>query len=537
MNAKEVIKGFEKARADRLTVESTWQDIEYYVVPRKRGVQDQIEPGDKLPYDLFDDTAIQSNIILAAGLSGYMTNASQRWFELSTRNRDLMDDNEVRSFFAESQDIMFSALANSNFYQQIHETYIDLGSLGTANLYEEADELEDIRFSARHPKELYCIENRRGVIDMVYRLFEFTAYQAVDEFGEENVGEKINQAIKTQDYSQKFEFVQFVAPRAVRNVKREDSANMPFASFWVQKDGVKMVKESGYEEFPFFVSRFYKNTGEVYGYAPSHVAYADIRSLNKMLEIYTKGAEIAVYPPWLMENDSMIGTLDLRAASINYQKQPLRQGQAVQPLVSGMNQQIAIDYINRTEKNIKDCFFTDLFLMLTQNANMTATEVIQRTQEKMLMLGPVLGRLQTELLNPIIFRTFRILGRKGKLPPIPQALEGADLDVVYVSPLAKAQRAVQAQDMQTYLGILGSMVEIFPTIVDNINADEVAERFSKIFSIDPDILNDEETRAGIREQRAKQQQAQAAMALAQGAIESGKTLSETRKNDAESERS
>ncbi len=536
MDAKDILKGYDKAHADRLTVLNTWEDIAYYVMPRKRGVQDKIEPGDKLPHDLFDDTAIQSNIILAAGLSGYMTNASQRWFELATRDNKLMDAEGVRKFFGETQDIMFSALANSNFYQQIHETYLDLGSLGTANLYEESDEIEDIRFSARHPKEICAIENKRGVVDMVFRLFEFTAKQAVEEFGENEVSDSINEAIKKQDYGKKFEFIHHVAPRPVRDVAKDDNKNLPFASYWVEKAAVKEVKEGGYHEFPFFVPRFYKNTGEVYGYAPSHVAYSDIRSLNKMLEIYTKGAEIAVYPPWLMESDSMSGTLDLRAASINYQKQPLKQGAAVQPMISGMSQQIAIDYINRTEKNIKDCFFTDLFLMLTQNANMTATEVIQRTQEKMLMLGPVLGRLQNELLNPIIFRTFSILLRRGKLPAIPKALENADMDIVYVSPLAKAQRAVQAQDMQTFLSVIGGMAEMMPTVLDNVDSDEVVRKFSTIYSVDTDILRDKKEVEGLRQQRAQQQEAQAKMMMMQEAINSGKTLSETKRNEADATR-
>jgi len=532
-DAKQLLKGFQKAETDRLTVQDTWQDLLYFVMPRKRGVQDKIEDGDKLPYDIFDDTAIQSNLVLAAGLSGYMTNSAQRWFELGTRDTDLMDSPDVREFLGKAQDIMFAALANSNFYQQVHECYLDLGAMGTANLYEEEDPIDDIRFSARHPKEIYCIENERGIIDMVYRLFEMTAYQATQEFGEDKVSEKINHAMENMDHGKVFEFIQYVCPRPVRDVSRDDNLNMPFASYWVERRAVKMVKESGYAEFPFFITRFYKNSDEVYGYSPTHVAYADIKSLNKMLEIYTKGAELAVYPPWLMENDSVVGTLDLRAGALNYQKQPMRLGQALQPLTSGMNLQITIDYINRTEKNIKDYYFSDLFLMLTNNNNMTATEVIQRTQEKMIMLSPVLGRLQNELLNPIIYRTFNILLRKGKLPPVPEVLLEADLDIVYVSPLAKAQRAVQAQDMQTYLTIIGNMVQIFPDIIDNIDSDEVADKFGKIYSIDPEIVRDPEARDGLREQRAEQQQQMAKLQMAQAAIEGAKTMSETKRNEAD----
>jgi len=255
--------------------------------------------------------------------------------------------------------------------------------------------------------------------------------------------------------------------------------------------------------------------------------------LNKMMKVYIEGAEIAIYPPWLMENDSLIGTLDLRAAALNYQRQPMTQGQSVQPLSSNMNGQIAIDFISRTEGNIKAAYFTDLFLMLTQNHNMTATEVIERTQEKMLMLGPVLGRLQSELLDPIIKRTFNILLRRGKLPQVPDVLKEADYDIVYVSPLAKAQRAVQAKDMQTFLAIVGNLAQFLPEVLDTIDGDKVVEKMSKIYSVDPSIVRDDKVTDAIRQQRSDAMASQQKMAMMTDAANVAKTGSEIGKNNAD----
>ena len=534
MEAQEIIKGLDKARADRITWDSTWEDLAYYIIPRKRGIQNKYEPGEKMQFDVYDDTAIQSNLILAAGLSGYMTNASQRWFELRARDEALMEDNEVRTFFSKCDDIIYSELAGSNFYQQIHETYIDLGSIGTATLYEEEDPTENIRFYSRPPKEIYAIENDRERIDMVYRVFEMSAYKAYKKFGADKCGEVIRKAVEeTKDFGKPYDFIHYVGPRHKRNPKMLDSGNKPFFSYWVSVTDKKIVKEGGYDEFPFFVTRFYKNSNEPYGYSSGFVVFPDILMLNKMMKVYIEGAEISIYPPWLLESDSIMGTLDLRAAALNYQRQPLSQGQAAQSLAPKVNGQIALDFIQRTEGNIKAAYFTDLFLMLTQNNNMTATEVIERTQEKMLMLGPVLGRLQSELLSPLLKRTFNILLRRGKLPKVPEKLTDAEYDIVYVSPLAKAQRAVQAKDTNTFMAVVGQMATMKQDVLDNINSDKMVDKLSKIYSIDPDMINDPDTVQAIREDRARAMQMEQRMQMMERAIAMGGQAQKGAKDGAE----
>ena len=533
IDAKMIVKGLEKASSDRVVAENTWQDMNKFIDPLRRDIQDKIESGEKLPTDIYDDTAIQSNIILAAGLSGYMTNAAQRWFELRPRNEGLMNDPGVATFFNQSAEIMYSTLANSNFYQQVHNTYIALGSIGTGNLYEEDDAIDDIRFYSREPKEIYAIEDERNVVNMVYRLCEMTAYQVQSKFGDKNLPDNVKECLKHRDFGKKFEFIHYVCPRHARDVGKKDSINMPFASYWVDKQNIKMMSEGGYNEFPFNVPRFYKKSSEVYGYSPGYIVYSDIRMLNKMMETYIKGAEISIYPPWLAESDSIIGTLDLRAASINYQKQPLSQGAAVQSMQPKTNFQVTVDFIERVTGNIKAAYFTDLFLMLTQNANMTATEVIQRTQEKMLMLGPVLGRLQNELLNPVIVRTFNILLRRGKLPPVPESLQGQEFDVVYVSPLAKAQRAVQANDMNTFLTIVSQMSQFAPEIMDKIKSDTVVDKMGRIYSVDPDIIREDDEVDGMRQQRAEAQAQQQKMLMMEQAAGLAKTGTEAMRNEAD----
>jgi hypothetical protein len=518
--AKDIIQGKEKAKKDRVVIEATWEDLLYYGFPRKRGVNAVYQPGDKPSWDVFDDTPVQSNLILAAGLSGYMTNASQLWFELRARDEALMDNGNVRQFFSKSADVLYSLFANSNFYQQIHETYIDLGVLGTGALYEEEDTKDVFRFYCRKPKEIYIVEDDREDITMVYRCFPLTAYQAYKLFNKENCGKAVLDAVEQdKDYNKQFDFIHYICIRHVRQAGKKDNRNKPVASYWVSEADKKIVKESGYDEFPMFCPRFYKNSGEAYGYSPMYTCYPDVLTLNRAVETYIEAAEFAIKPAWIAESDGVIGTLDLRKDAINYQRAPLAQGAQVQQLTPKGNVQVGIDFIQRAEEKVKRAFFVDLFLTLANKQGMTATEVTERVQEKMLILGPVLGRLQSELLNPVIYRSFNIALRAGKLPPVPKELEGQEWDVVHVSPLAKAQRALHAKDMQTFMMIVGQMGQMWPQVLDKIDADNVIDKMAKAYSVDPDIINDDEEVDAIRKQRAEQMAAQQKQLAIAGAAE------------------
>lgn len=536
-SAKAIIEGFNQVKADRLVTENTWNDVMYFVMPRKRDIQVVVEKGDKVPYDVFDDTAIQSNLILGAGLSGYMTNASQRWFEVGARDQKIMNQDGVRDFFSKCNEIIFSSLANSNFYQQINELYLDLGAIGTSAMYVAEDEKEDIRFFTRHPKEIFIVENDKEVVNIVYRSFKLTAWKAYNFFGKENCGKSVLKSLENKKFNQEYDYIQYVCPREARDVSKKDSLNKPFASYWVSIEDKKICKESGFDEFPFACPRFYKNSDQTYGFSPGISSYPNIRMLNKMMEYYIKGAETAIWPPFLAENDSMMNTFSLKSGAINYQRAPMSQGQQIQPIDIKMKYQIAIDFINRVEKRIQSSFFADLFLLLTHATNMTATEVIERTQEKMLLLGPVMGRLQNELLNPIISRVFNILAKRGKLPEVPEALlNNREYDIVYISPLAKAQRAIQGKDIQTYLSIIGQMAAAIPEIIDNIDGDVVARSLNKIYSVDPEILRDKSVVDSIRESRAAQQEQTQRLAILQQLATTGQAAGKAGKSFADAER-
>lgn len=519
MTAQEIFEGFKKVRDDRTVVESSWEDVYYYVLPRKRGITYQKTQGERAPADVYTSVGVQSNIILAAGLSGFLTNQSQRWFELGVRDRELVDDSDEKKYFSDVTDILFSTFAESNFYDQVHEMYLDFGPSGIGVLYEEEDPINDVRFYARHPREIFAVENEREIVDVVYRCFELTAYQAFNFFGDKAPEEVVKCVKEKNDLNKKFLFIHYVGPRAIRDTRKKDNLNKPYESKWImEKDPKNILKESGYDEFPFFVPRFYKNSGEVYGYGPGHASYPDLRMLSLATKLYYDASEVSLFPPTIEEHDSIVGSLNMKARGRNYQKQSLSRGTAVQPLLTGANYQISLDFLDRLQEKIEKMFFVDLFLALRQTKRMTATEVMEISQERMFMLGPVLGRLQHEFLDKIIERTFNILLRRGKLPTIPKSLEGVNYQVKYISPLARAQRAMQARDMQAFMAVIGQMAQLAPSVLDKINPDIVVDELSDMYSVSPKIIYGkeevEEKRAAQAQQMAQQQQM---MAIQQGA--------------------
>jgi hypothetical protein len=191
--------------------------------------------------------------------------------------------------------------------------------------------------------------------------------------------------------------------------------------------------------------------------------------------------------------------------------------------------------INDYRTAVHNGYYTDLFLLLADRKNMTATEVQERIAEKMIMLGPVIGRLQSEMLDPIITRTFGILLRRGILLPPPQVLEGKELVVEYVSPLALAQRREAVTSVSSLLQLTGGVAQFVPEVVDKIDADKVIDEAAEIFGVSPEIIRDGKQVATIRQQRAEAQQEQEQLAMAREAVSANKELTEGERNEAEAE--
>ena len=176
--------------------------------------------------------------------------------------------------------------------------------------------------------------------------------------------------------------------------------------------------------------------------------------------------------------------------------------------------------IQDVRQRIESSFYADLFLMLANqsDARMTATEVAERHEEKLLMLGPVLERLQNELLDPLIELTFEYIVDAGLLPPPPEEMKGHDVSVELISMLAQAQRAVGTNSIDRFIGTVGSVAQFKPEALDKIDADSLLDIYSDSLGVDPRILLAQDKVDALRAQRADaQQKMQQAAMMNQGA--------------------
>jgi len=494
--------------SDRATWEDHWQDILDYVMPRKADISFVRAKGTKRTEVLYDSTAITANNLLAASLQGTLTSPSLPWFHLKLRDKELNEHRDVQLWLEDSARRMYDTFNESNFNTEVHELYLDLCSIGTGSMFVEEGnngfETEGIHFNTLHIAEYFIQENINGQVDTLYRKYKLTARQAIEEFGEDNLGEKIIEASKNKP-DKMFNFIHAVEPtKDYERALGKANTKLPFHSCHVCVEDKMVVRTGGYNEFPYLVPRWAKATGEIFGRSPSYNALPDIKTLNKAVEIGLKAWAKAIDPPLLVQDDGVIGRVRMTPAGITV----VRNDGAIKPLQIGSNWQITDMKENQLRTAIRQAYYSDQ-LQLQEGPQMTATEVQVRYELMQRLLGPTLGRFQSEFLNPLIERTFGIMLRAGALMPEPDIIKGQQIDVEYVGPLARSQRMEESVAIERLYGLAMNVVQVDPTIMDNINHDEAIRLRATLLGVPKTILRGRDEVEELREQRAEQQQAMA----------------------------
>ena len=494
--------------SDRATWEDHWQDILDYVMPRKADISFVRAKGTKRTEVLYDSTAITANNLLAASLQGTLTSPSLPWFHLKLRDKELNENRDVQLWLEDSARRMYDTFNESNFNTEVHELYLDLCSVGTGSMFVEEGnngfETEGIHFNTLHIAEYFIQENINGQVDTLYRKYKLTARQAIEEFGEDNLGEKILEASKNKP-DKMFNFIHAVEPtKDYERALGKANTKLPFHSCHVCVEDKMVVRTGGYNEFPYLVPRWAKATGEIFGRSPSYNALPDIKTLNKAVEIGLKAWAKAIDPPLLVQDDGVIGRVRMTPAGITV----VRNDGAIKPLQIGSNWQITDMKETQLRTAIRQAYYSDQ-LQLQEGPQMTATEVQVRYELMQRLLGPTLGRFQSEFLNPLIERTFGIMLRAGALMPEPDIIKGQQIDVEYVGPLARSQRMEESVAIERLYGLAMNVVQVDPTIMDNINHDEAIRLRATLLGVPKTILRGRDEVEELREQRAEQQQAMA----------------------------
>jgi hypothetical protein len=497
---KSLKRRFDKLKANRQNWETHWQEVADYMLPRKADVTKTRSKGDKRTELIFDSSPLQSVDLLAASLHGMLTNPSTPWFTLRYKDPEIENDDEAKLWLESATDAMYVAFNRSNFQQEIFELYHDLITFGTACMFVQDDDEDTLKFSTRHINEIYIAENEKGKVDTVYRLFKMSVRAAFQQFGE--AISTSTKGLITKDPYEEISILHAVYPRNDFDPKKQDRKNMPFESVYMEYKNLNELSVAGFKEFPFVVPRYLKASHEIYGRSPAMTALPDVKMLNEMSKTTIKAAQKQVDPPLLVPDDGFLLPVRTVPGGLNFYRSGTRD--RIEPLNIGANNPLGLNMEEQRRNSIRNVFYVNQ-LMMQQGPQMTATEVIQRNEEKMRLLGPVLGRLQSELLKPLIDRCFAIMVRRNIFPPAPEIISGRDVEIEYVSPLAKAQKSTELQSIIRGIEIMGQLANVAP-VFDYINFDNLVKHLTNIIGIPQKVLKTNSE--VLAEREAKQAQAQ-----------------------------
>ena len=504
--AQQLKSNLSRLMEKRSTWESHWQECADYMQPRKAEITKERARGDKRNIQIFDATAIHALELLAASLQGMLTSSANRWFAMRYKEALLNESDEAKEWLEDATDKMYLAFGRSNFQQEIFETYHDLITFGTSCLMIEEDENDIVRFSSRHIKEFYVEENKKGIVETVYRRFKMPVASAIDKFGLENFSRDTANLFKKEPFEE-LELVHVVRPRSIYDENKLDKKNMPYQSVYFEYGSGHIINIGGFKEMPYVVPRYLKSSTEIYGRSPAMNALPDVKVLNKMVETALKAAAKQVDPPLLVPDDSMLSPIRMSAGSLNYYRSGSRD--RIEPLNIGQQTSVTLNQENQRREAIAKTFHIDQ-LLVTANRTMTATEVLQRNEEKMRILGPVLGRLQSELLQPLILRVFNIMLRNKLFLQAPEVLANQEIDIEYVSPMALAQKGQELQSLMRGLELFGQIGQIAP-VQDYIDEEGLIKQIIRITGLPARMIRGDKEVKLIRQQRAAAQAQQAQM--------------------------
>lgn len=468
---------------------------------------------------------------LVAGLVGYSVSPNIVWFKLSLEDEKLLNGYKVKDWLEAAEQVMLAEFNRSNLYAQTPLQVKDGAVIGSGVLLCDEDlNTGRLRFTKLPANETYLDINEYGEVDTVYRHYKMTLRNAVNFFGLEKLNDKWRQAYEDVGrWNENIELLQAVYPREHYDTGKKDAKNKPYAAVYVDLSCSEIIEESGYDENPFAVFLWDAYPGYAYGTSPAQNALVDIKGLNIAKKTSWQIAQTSAEPPMRVSED--IRKIDITPRGKTYVTDP---SQIVEPIQTGQNYPITLQVLEDMKNDIKDWFFVDFFLMLQQKtAQMTATEVIELQGEKAATLSNLIVNLNTSL-QKIIERSFNLLYRAGKIPPVPDALkgQGASMKVDFVGPLAQAQRKFHTMGgtMQA-LQAIGPILQMYPNAGDYIDGDQLMKTAMEGQGMPQNIIREEDDVQKIRQDRAvaqaqaqaQAQQAQQADALMQNMDKLGKT--------------
>jgi hypothetical protein len=523
MEASQHIKRLEQLKTLRSKHEPVWRECFDHSYPLRGsgfdGASLSAQEGLNKAAKLLDSTSTDSVRVLASAIMSGLTPANARWFGLDAGN----ETEDEQKWLDQSAQTLWENIHLGTFDAAAFEGIVDCVCAGWFALFIDEDRDQGgLSFTQWPLASVYVATTKsNGAVDTVYREYSLSASQAVSEFGELKVPEKVRKAVAENRPDEMFRFVHAIYPRKISVAGAKLARNMPIASEQIEVESKHVCRTSGYHEMPVVVPRWMLIPDSVYGVGPVYDALPDIRELNDLKRLEKSAAELAVSGMWIAEDD---GVLNPRTVKVGPKRVIIANSvDSMKPLLTGSDFNVAFTSEDKLRASIRKTLMADQ-LQPQDGPAMTATEVHVRVNLIRQLLGPIYGRLQAEYLQPLIARCFGLAFRAGVFGNPPESLAGREFSVKYLSPLARAQSLEDVTAMDRFEVSLMNQAQIMgPDILDNYDADKAAKRRAKLLGVPSDLLPTDTQIQAKREKRQADaeaaQQQQAAMAVQQRAGE------------------
>lgn len=531
-------KQLSQLKAERLSFEPHWRELSDFTRPRStRFTASEVNRGDRRNSKIIDPAAVMAARTLSSGMMSGITSPARPWFRLATPDRDLMDYGPVKLWLETVEQQMNEVFNRSNLYQSLPLMYEDLGSFATGAMAVVADPQRVIR-TVPFPTGSFYIANGADLsVDTAVREFSMTVRQVITEFGMDAVSDTVKSQWNSGQYGQWVNVVHAVYPNLDRQTGKLEAKHKAYKSVYYEATSTddKLLRESGYDEFPIMAPRWEVNGEDVYGSScPGMVALGSVKALQLLQRRKAQMIDKITNPPLQAPasiKSQRISTIPgginyLPMADVNNQIKPLFQIPA-----NGTNG--LLEDIQDTRQIIDHAYFVDLFRMMqtVNTRSMPVEAVAEMREEKLLMLGPVLQRLDSELLDKLINRTFSVMAENNLLPVPPDEMQGMQLKVEYISVMAQAQKAIGVSSIERFIGFTSGIGQFKQEALDKINVDETIDAYAASIGVPPSVVATNEQVAQIRENRAQQQAMAQQMQMAQAAVGGAQALGNTPMDD------
>lgn len=517
MDNDKIIARYNSLKTERYDVEDLWRMLERFTRPLSGRFYQTKEHDQTVNWrrrEIYDGQAIFACNSLAASLQGNLVSPAAKWFDLRFAQEGRAKDDSSREWLEASSDTVYYELQQSNFNEQIAEAFYDLASFGTAVIVEEWDEqLQQIDFTSVPIREVYFEAGYQGDVKTFYRKLELTAVQIVDKFAPDgdisDLPKQVQERYESNDLSDlnRFEVVYCIWERPfdvwkdVDLTQPADPTKLPFGFKYILYESRETLgEEGGYYEMPAFVVRWRTTSGSDWGHGPGVYVLSSIMSLNQAYELTLESALKQIEPPIMTTQRGLLSDMEMFAGGVNV----VGDMADLAPFPVGGDVNAGIVIMEDLRMQIRRAYYEDQ-LDLKESPAMTATEVRARYELMQRLLGPTLGRLQSDLLDPLIQRTFNILNRAGKIGEL-QGLQAAEtVEIEYIGPLPRAQKSDRAASILGLLGQVATLAEVNPGMLDVIDWDEAVREISVLTGVPATVIRNKNELRAIRQERANAQ--------------------------------